>query len=89
MDTDSPGEISPEVYPVPATHELFVKPGYTGASPVRIEILSSSGQVIRILPLDKPMPQAIPVDISPLPYGYYIGKLFFSDGKQQNFRFVK
>jgi PKD repeat protein len=80
---------SPQVYPVPANHELFIKPGYTGAGATRIEILSSGGQVISILQLDKQLHEVIPVDISSLPSGYYMGKLFFGDGKQQNFRFVK
>ena len=86
---DHPGESSPEVYPVPVIHDLFVKPGYSGASPVKIEILSASGQVISILLLDEHLPAVFPVDVSSLPSGYYMGKLFFGDGKQQSFRFIK
>jgi|GEM_PF-2160127 len=77
------------VYPIPASDVLNMKiqPDHGGAS--RIEILTSSGQVVTIQSALREENNLIQLDISELPAGFYVGKLVYRNGMQQAFRFVK
>jgi PKD repeat protein len=82
-------ESSLEVYPVPATDVLYLKMAVTSIDIDKIEILTSSGQMVignNAIKQDKDLLQ---VDISGLPAGFYIGKLLYHDGSRHSFRFVK
>ena len=80
---------SVEVYPVPATDILYLKMAITSNNVDKIEIITSSGQMVigsNAINQDKNL---IQVDISGLPAGFYIGKLLYHDGSMNSFRFIK
>ena len=79
--------VAPEVYPVPATDLLNIKTTYGAAE--RVEIINSNGQLVNALRVSKQDGNALQLDVSDLPAGYYIGKLVFKDGTRQPFRFTK
>ncbi len=80
----------PLVYPVPATDRLFLNTSAAVGVANKVEILNAAGQVLLVTdPVVRISENLIQLDISFLPAGFYIGKLFYNDDEVQSFRFVK
>jgi hypothetical protein len=86
---DESATTSPEVYPIPAKDELYIRlhenPGFVD----RIDILSAGGQLLLSSRGDKQDDHLYRLNINALPAGFYIGKLSYSNGLMHSFRFVK
>ncbi|MBN1600774.1 MAG: PKD domain-containing protein, partial [Chitinispirillaceae bacterium] len=80
---------SPEVYPIPAKDELFIRLNEEHGGTDRIEILSAGGQLLLSSQGEKQGDRLYKLNIAELPAGFYIGKLSYSDGLTHSFRFVK
>jgi|WetSurSiteA1Bulk_404760.scaffolds.fasta_scaffold10186_2 hypothetical protein len=82
-------ETPPEVYPVPAKDILYVKTQTIPEKIVKIDLLTSNGQVIMSVPAVKQADNLLQLDVSGLPAGFYMGRLTIDDTSVQTFRFVK
>jgi PKD repeat protein len=80
----------PEVYPVPAANILYIRQVENATELSGIEVIGSNGQVLGYHYYDRtPADRTVEIDISPLPPGFYMGRLIYKDGSQNKFRFVK
>jgi PKD repeat protein len=80
---------SPEVYPVPATDVLYLKTAEPNNDIEKIELLTSSGQLVIGVKVAKQGDNQLELDVSGLPAGFYLGKISKHDGSIASFRFVK
>jgi PKD repeat protein len=84
------GNKEPEVYPVPVTDILYLKLVDGQQNPAKVEIYTTSGQTVVIKNIDlQELANPVQLNVSALSPGYYMGRLIFEDGTQQQFRFVK
>jgi PKD repeat protein len=88
--TGNHGSTDPEVFPVPASDILYIKPGERYADLVTVEILSSNGQVLVLRSFDgEAAERTVEMNLSSLRAGFYVGRLTYSDGTRSQFRVVK
>ena len=88
--TDPAGDDMPYVYPVPATHELFIALSMVSPQPATIQVFNTSGQQVMSKAFDAPAGSVtLSLDVSDLPAGVYYGILVSDSSGNKTFRFIK
>ncbi len=80
---------SPEIYPIPAKDEVFIRMNENQGVVDRIEVLSAGGQLLLSSRGEKQGDRLYRLNIASLPAGFYIGQLSYNNGLMHSFRFVK
>ena len=88
--TNPAGDGMPYVYPVPATHELYIALSMVSPQPATIQVFNTSGQQVMSKAFNTPAGSVtLSLDVSDLPAGVYYGILVSDSSGNKTFRFIK